>query len=88
VYSDETAFQIDSEIKAVIDSVYTKVQNILKEHEDVLRQLAQLLLEKEVIEHEEFERIVNGQDGDNEPAIEKEDAQDAEQDAESFEIEE
>jgi hypothetical protein len=54
----------------------------------VLRQLARLLLEKEVIEHEEFERIVNGQESENEPAVEKEDAQDAEPEAELLEIQE
>jgi cell division protease FtsH len=64
VYSDETAFQIDSEIKAIVDVMYRKVRAILKAHDDILRQLALLLLEKEVIEREEFDQIIAGQKPD------------------------
>ncbi len=61
VYSDETAYQIDVEIKKIIDETYTKVRGILEKHIDILKELAQLLLEKEVIESDEFERIVKRQ---------------------------
>ncbi len=76
VFSDETAFQIDSEIKAVIDSMYVKVRDILKDHEDILRRVAELLLEKEVVEREEFERIIAGKELESDPTGEDEETQD------------
>ena len=57
-YSDKTAYQIDVEVKTIIDETYSRVQKILDEHTDLLKTLAQVLLEKEVIEHDEFERIL------------------------------
>ncbi len=76
VYSDETAFQIDGEIKGIVDSMYMKVRDILKDHEAVLRRVAQVLLEKEVIEREEFDRIISGQEPETGPADEYEETQD------------
>lgn len=57
-YSDATAYQIDREVKKILDEMHEKVQEILGKQVDVLHTLAQLLLEKEVIESDEFERIV------------------------------
>jgi cell division protease FtsH len=57
-YSDKTAYQIDLEIKAIIDQSYQDVRQILENHLETLKELAELLLEKEVIEHEEFEQIL------------------------------
>jgi ATP-dependent Zn protease len=47
--------------------MYITVRGILEQHLDMLKELAQLLLEKEVVEREEFERIVEGQkpEGEN-----------------------
>ena len=57
-YSDETAYQIDIEVKKIIDETYTKVREILEKQLDILKEIAQVLLEKEVIESDEFEKIV------------------------------
>ena len=59
-YSDKTAYQIDVEVKKIIDTTYTKARKILEQHLDILKELAQILLEKEVVESDEFERIVQG----------------------------
>ncbi len=58
VYSDETAYQIDLEVKRIIDETYAKARGIIEEHRELLNTLAQVLLEKEVIEREEFEQIL------------------------------
>jgi cell division protease FtsH len=63
-YSDETAYQIDVEVKNILDDTYIKVRTILEKHIETLKELAELLLEKEVIESEEFERIVNKQNSE------------------------
>ena len=56
-YSEETAKIIDQEIKKIIDSQYKRAQSILKKHEDKLHQLANKLLETEVIFKEDLEVI-------------------------------
>ncbi|MEA1878001.1 MAG: ATP-dependent zinc metalloprotease FtsH, partial [Bacteroidota bacterium] len=56
-YSEKTAELIDSEAKAIINKAYDRAKNILLEHHDSHRDLAELLLEKEVIFAEDLERI-------------------------------
>ena len=58
-YSDEIAAVIDVEVKSIIDKAYKRAEQILKEHEDKLHNVASVLLEKEKIEDEEFEAIMN-----------------------------
>jgi ATP-dependent metalloprotease FtsH len=56
-YSEETAKIIDQEIKKITDGQYKRAQAILKKHEDKLHQLANKLLETEVIFKEDLETI-------------------------------
>jgi len=56
-YSEETAREIDQEVKKVIDSAYDEVRDILKKNKAKLDELAKLLIEKEVIESDEFEKL-------------------------------
>ncbi len=56
-YSDKTAELIDAEVKNLIETAYKRSQEILKKHKDGLTQLAEILLEKEVIFTEDLERI-------------------------------
>ncbi|MDU5186721.1 ATP-dependent zinc metalloprotease FtsH [Finegoldia magna] len=56
-YSDKIAYEIDSEMRELIDEAYNKALNILNENIDLLHALANKLLEKETIEQEEFEAI-------------------------------
>ena len=58
-YSDEIAAVIDVEVKNIIDKGYKRAEQILLEHVDKLHQVAAVLLEKEKIEDEEFEAIMN-----------------------------
>src|SRR5690554_3025555 len=56
-YSDETAKIIDKEISNLIESQYQRAVSILEEHKDKLVQLADVLIEKEVIFKDDLERI-------------------------------
>ena len=56
-YSEKTAELIDQEVKELIESIYEKTVNILKENSEGFHQLAAILLEKEVIFAEDMERI-------------------------------
>ena len=58
-YSEETAGIIDEEVKSIVDFAYQKAETILKEHIDKLHSVAGVLLEKEKIDGEEFDRIFN-----------------------------
>ncbi|HTG65801.1 MAG TPA: ATP-dependent zinc metalloprotease FtsH, partial [Flavobacterium sp.] len=56
-YSDETAKIIDTEISALIESQYQRAIGILEENKDKLNQLADILIEKEVIFKDDLETI-------------------------------
>ena len=56
-YSEHTAELIDKEVKQLIAEQYARAKQILDEHKDGHAQLAQLLIEREVIYAEDVERI-------------------------------
>lgn len=56
-YSEETAVLIDKEISQIIEEQYARAINILENNKEKLTELAELLLEKEVIFKDDLERI-------------------------------
>ena len=56
-YSEHTAELIDQEVQNMISEQYTRAKELLKEHSEGHNQLAQLLIEREVIFAEDVERI-------------------------------
>ncbi len=59
-YSEETAGIVDEEVKSIIDFAYRKAEELLKEHMEQLTKVANVLLEKEKIDGEEFDEIFGG----------------------------
>lgn len=59
-YSEETAGVIDEEVKVIIDKAYNTARQILSANIDKLHIVAGILLEKEKIGGEEFDRVFNG----------------------------
>ncbi|HET7059251.1 MAG TPA: ATP-dependent zinc metalloprotease FtsH, partial [Nitrospiraceae bacterium] len=57
-YSEETAREIDCEVRRLIDEQYDRVRIILGSQEAILRQAASVLLTKETITGEELKAIV------------------------------
>jgi cell division protease FtsH len=57
-YSEDTAKEIDAEVKKIIDETYEKVKRLLTAQKDKLEELARLLLEKEVVEEADLKKIV------------------------------
>ena len=53
-YSEETAGMIDEEVKKIFDEASARCEQILTEHADQLRAIAEYLLEHETMEAEEF----------------------------------
>ncbi len=56
-YSEQTAQQIDTEAKRVIEQAYKMAEQVLREHADGLKELAELLLSRELVFTEDVERI-------------------------------
>ncbi|HEX6909341.1 MAG TPA: AAA family ATPase, partial [Longimicrobium sp.] len=57
-YSEETAREIDGEIRGLIDGTYERVRKLLTQDRQVLEVLAQRLLEKEVVDEGELREIM------------------------------
>jgi len=57
-YSDEIAAKIDKETKKFIDKAHKKAIEVLKKHRKLLDKIANILIEKETIEKEEFEKLI------------------------------
>jgi cell division protease FtsH len=57
-YSEKTAELLDAEAKKIIDDAYATAKKILVENNEGLKQVAELLLEKEVIFSEDLEKIL------------------------------
>jgi cell division protease FtsH len=57
-YSEDTAKQIDEEVKKIVDEAYHRVKEILTATRDKLEELARLLLEKEVVEEGDLKKIL------------------------------
>lgn len=58
-YSEEIAYAIDQEVRRIIDDCYELVRDLLVKHDSVLEKIAAVLLEKEVLEGEELDSLIN-----------------------------
>ncbi|MGD2078331.1 MAG: ATP-dependent zinc metalloprotease FtsH [Chloroflexota bacterium] len=61
-YSDAIAEKIDSEVREILDSEYSRAEIILQEHREKLDELARTLLEVETLEADEFVALIEGTD--------------------------
>ncbi len=57
-HSEQTAREIDQEVKRIIDESMEKVRHILESRVASLRALSSRLIEKEVIDSDELKRII------------------------------
>jgi cell division protease FtsH len=61
-YSEEIAREIDDEIRRVIEESHELALTVLREHMDQLHSISQILIERETIDKEQFERLLAGED--------------------------
>lgn len=59
-YSEDVAAAIDREVSAMLKSCYNTAMDTLKEHQDKLEGLANLLIERETLSREEFLAFIEG----------------------------
>ena len=57
-YSDNTAEQIDKEVRSFIDTAYSTTVAIIKKHKRVIQKVADELVQKEVLEQEDFYALI------------------------------
>ena len=57
-YSEQVAFEIDNEVRRMIDQAHDEALDILQEQRQKLDQMAALLIERETIDKEEVERLL------------------------------
>jgi cell division protease FtsH len=59
-YSDEVAYQIDQEVRRLVDEAHSEARRILTEQRDRLDTIAKILVEKETIDKELLLTLLNG----------------------------
>ncbi len=59
-YSEEVAQKIDVEVRKIIESCYDRAVGILTTHREKVDEIAEVLIEKETIEREQFEKLMAG----------------------------
>lgn len=70
-YSDEVAFEIDEEIKKIIDGAYNRAKNILTENSEKVHLIANKLMETEKLSGEEFREMYFGKTEENKTSEEQ-----------------
>ena len=60
-YSDDVAKEIDDEIRRVIEEAHASATAVLRAHMDELHRLAAILIERETIDKDQFERLLAGE---------------------------
>jgi cell division protease FtsH len=59
-YSEATAQKIDQEVSDLVNHAYNRAKEILEAKREILEKVAKVLLEKEVLEGDEFRQLLNG----------------------------
>jgi cell division protease FtsH len=61
-FSEETARQIDLEVRRLIDEAYQSAHTIIEENQDPMHRIAKALLERETIDAEEVTMLIEGKE--------------------------
>lgn len=61
-YSQEIAYEIDKEIRRLVDESYDKARRILEEKREKLDEVVRMLVEKETIERSELEQLLENRE--------------------------
>ncbi|MGA7314686.1 MAG: cell division protein FtsH, partial [Silvibacterium sp.] len=61
-FSEETARQIDAEVRGLVDTAYRSAYEILDTHKDMMHAMASALLERETLDANEIRMLLDGKD--------------------------
>ena len=60
-YSEQTAVAIDEEVRSMVEGAFTEALELLRKHIDKLHLIADCLLEREVLDRDEMDRLMRGE---------------------------
>ena len=60
-YSEEVAAEIDNEISSIVNSCYEKAEVILDENTDKVKRIVEALKEKETLNSDQIQKLMNGE---------------------------
>jgi cell division protease FtsH len=60
-YSEEVAREIDDEIRRIIEEAHQTAQQVLRDRMDELHRISMILIERETIDKDQFERLLAGE---------------------------
>lgn len=60
-YSEQVAYEIDQEVRAIVEQAYTRAREILLSHRQKMDEIVQVLLEKEILHREQFLALLKGE---------------------------
>ena len=60
-FSEETARQIDAEVRSLVDDAYKSAYSILTDHQDTMHRMAQALLDRETLDANDIKLIIAGE---------------------------
>jgi cell division protease FtsH len=69
-YSEKTAIDIDEEIRGIINQAMNRAEKILRDNIGLLHSLSKELLEREILDSDEIERIIKGEELPPVPVVE------------------
>jgi cell division protease FtsH len=61
-YSERTALMIDEEVRNIVEGAYQKAYELLDNNRDKLDSLSNALLEREILDHEEIDKVLSGEE--------------------------
>jgi cell division protease FtsH len=61
-FSDDTAKQIDAEVRAFVDTAYKSAYTILESNQDIMHRMAAALLERETLDANEIKLLIEGKE--------------------------
>ena len=61
-YSEKTAIEIDDEIRGIVNKAFDRAVKILSDNMNLLHKLSEELLEREILDADEIDRIIRGED--------------------------
>jgi cell division protease FtsH len=68
-YSEDIAFEIDKEVRRIVDECYSRCENLLRENIEMLHKLGNALLEREVLDRDEVDELLGlKKEEDQEPS--------------------
>ena len=81
-YSEEIAREIDDEIRRVIEEAHASAHTVLRAHMDDLHRLSAILIERETLDKDQFERLLAGESEESVFPADEPEAAEPEADAE------